>query len=49
MTIVSIALLDMRAPILRASSLPVSLIVAGVLLSLGIILLGRLIWKRRHR
>ncbi len=49
MNIVSIALLDMPAPILPARSHPLSLIVAGLLLSLAIILAGRRIWKRRRR
>jgi hypothetical protein len=48
MTIVSIALLDMPPPVPSASG-AVSLIVAGVLLSLAIFFLGRLFWKRGGR
>lgn len=43
------ALLDMRPAIVPTTSNPIALIVAGVLLSLAIIFLGRMFWKRSRK
>lgn len=40
--------LDIRSPLVATSS-PLGLIVAGVLLSLAIIFIGRIIWKRAKK
>jgi hypothetical protein len=40
------ALLDIRSPLVPSSSNPIGLVVAGILLSLAIVFVGRMLWKR---
>ncbi len=40
------ALLDIRSPLVPSRSNPIGLIVAGILLSLALFFLGRMIWNR---
>ena len=40
------ALLDIRSPIIPSPSNPIGLIVAGILLSIAVFFLGRMLWNR---
>ncbi|HYL79114.1 MAG TPA: hypothetical protein VEU96_33290 [Bryobacteraceae bacterium] len=42
-------LLDIRSPIIPSSTNPIGLIVAGILLSIAVFFLGRLLWKRGQK
>jgi hypothetical protein len=43
------ALLDIRPSLVPVSSNPTSLVVAGILLSLALIFVGRMFWKRSKK